>query len=302
MKEFFTFVLLDGLLLFGLFYGITFLVALVQQQSGVRALTKQLESAPLGMGNVYAAAAGAITPFCSCSTIPVLSGMLRARIRFGICMTFLMASPLVNEAVIIVMASFFGLGHTALFVLLALGFPIVAGVGLDLLGVQHLLKDRIDEEVPGEVIRQEGQRASIPWQAKARFAEVVARTEIKSVAGYILVGLLIGGAIHGFIPQDWIVSLTDRIGATALIPLMALLGAPLYFNMPAAVPVAFALTDKGLNFGAVIAFLVAGGGMSIPEMALLLKIFQPKLLAIYVLTMLLTAIAMGYIFSYTIGP
>jgi uncharacterized membrane protein YraQ (UPF0718 family) len=216
-------------------------------------------------------------------------------------MTFLMASPLVNEAVIIVMASFFGLWHTALFVLLALGFPILAGIGLDLLGAQSLLKEHLEEEVPGEVAQREGQKVEIPWKAKVRFAEVVARTEIKSVAGYILIGLLVGGAIHGFIPQDWIVSLNETVGTVALVPLMAVLGAPLYFNMPAAVPVAFALTEKGLSFGAVMAFLVAGGGMSIPEMALLVKLFKPRLLAIYIATMLATAISMGYIFAFAVG-
>jgi uncharacterized membrane protein YraQ (UPF0718 family) len=297
MEAFFTFVLLDGLLLFGLFYGVTFLLALAQQHPGVQGLMRRLQSARLGSGNVYAAVAGAVTPFCTCSTIPVLSGMLRAGIRFGVSMTFLISSPLISEAGIIVMARYFGLSNTALFVALSFVFSIVVGILLDVMGYSRYLRPREEEVVPGEVVGGAGATGTVPWGVKVRFASVLARNELRSVAGYILVGLLIGGTIQGFIPEGWTAVVTEHVSPIALVPIMALIGVPLYFNMAAAVPVAFALAEKNFDVGAVMAFLVAGGALSTPELILLAKLFRPRLLVAYIVAMLSIAIVIGYIFS-----
>jgi uncharacterized membrane protein YraQ (UPF0718 family) len=297
MREFAAFVILDGLLLFGLFYAVTFLLALAQQHSTVQGLMQRLRNARLGTGSLYAAGWGAITPFCSCSTIPIFSAMVRARIRFGIAMTFLLSSPLVDEATVIVMATYFGLPFTALFILLTGVFSMGAGIALDLLGFGRFVKERVDEEVPGEVTGGDEWRATIPLRARAKFAEVLARNEVRAVAPYIVIGLLVGGAIHGFIPETWIAKLTERISPVLLIPIMAVLGAPLYFNTAAAVPVAFALTEKHLPVGAVMAFLVAGSATSAPEMILLVKMFRPRLMVAYVVAAVSIAIAIGYIFN-----
>lgn len=299
LREFVKFVVLDGMLLIGLFYGITLLVALLQQNTGANSLTNRLREARLGSGNVYAALAGAVTPFCSCSTIPVFSGMLRARIRFGIAITFLLASPLVNEAVIIVMGKYFGLTYVLAFVGLAVLLPVVLGIVMDWMGLQKYLSDFQDISIPGEVAGGGSAEAiSIPFKARLAFANVLARSEVKAVLPYIMLGLLAGGFIHGFVPEAWVVSLTQRIPGPLLVPIMAVLGAPLYFNMAAAVPIAFALTEKGLSLGAVTAFLVAGAGMSIPEMLLLLKLFKPPFLVAYAIAMLLASISMGYMISF----
>lgn len=300
MRAFLTFVLLDGLLLFGLFYLVTFLIALAQQHSGVQDLSRSLRDTGLVKGSLYAAIAGAITPFCSCSTVPMLSGMIRARIRFGVCMTFLLSSPLVDTAVVIVMARYFGALNTVLFVVLSSAFSIVAGILLDLFGFSKYLIERVEEEIPGEVVSSEGAKPAIPWRAKMRYAEVLARNELRGVALYILAGLMIGGLIYGFVPESWILAATKTLGPVWLVPAMALIATPLYLNVPAAVPVAFALTQKHVPLGAVIAFLVAGGGISAPEIALLLKMFRPPLVAAFVVSVLVISIAMGYIFMFLV--
>lgn len=298
MKDAILFIIADGLLLVFLFYVVTMIVALLQQQASLSGLTERLRNASLFRGAVAATVAGAVTPFCSCSTIPVFSGMLRAQIRFGTAMTFLMASPLVSESVIIVMAKFYGLTYMVLFVVLASIFPILFGVVLDLAGFGKYLREQPDLNIPGMVTDSAVPAMKIPFKARLRAAEMLARTEVKAVLPYIVVGLLIGGAIHGFVPQEWIVKLNQTVPTWLLIPLMAVVGSPLYLNMAAAVPVAFALTEKGLDLGAVMAFLVAGAGMSIPEMSLLSKLFKKELLGAYVLAMLATATGMGYLFSY----
>jgi len=211
MRAFLTFVFLDGLLLFGLFYLVTFLIALAQQHSGVQDMSRSLRGTGLVLGSIYAAIAGAITPFCSCSTVPMLSGMLRARIRFGVSMTFLLSSPLVDTAVVIVMARYFGALNTVLFVVLSMAFSIVVGILLDLLGFARYLIDRVEEQIPGEVVSADGARPAIPWKAKIRYAEVLARNELRGVAGYILLGLAIGGLIYGFVPERWILVATETL-------------------------------------------------------------------------------------------
>jgi uncharacterized membrane protein YraQ (UPF0718 family) len=298
MRNFASYVIVEGALLFGLFYGMTLLLAFAQQYSGMQQLMEKLRRARLGMGNVYAAMIGAPVPFCACSTIPVLSGMLRMGIAFGICITFLMASPLVNEGVVIVMGRYFGLSKTALFVALGMFFPIVAGIALDLLGFGQFVRARIEEAIPGEVLGGVGGKGGISWVARLRFANLAALNEVRSIAPYLSIGLIMGGLIHGFVPQDWIIRVTQRVPTVALVPIMTIVGAPLSFNLAAVVPVAFALTEKKLPFGPILSFLVAGGALSIPEVFLLSKLFRPQLVTAYVVSVLVVAMAMGYVFSW----
>ena len=298
LRAFLSYVVIEGALLYSLFYAVTLVLAIGQQYAGVRQLMGRLRNTKLGIGNVYAAVVGAPVPFCACSTIPVLSGMLRMNIRFGICITFLMASPLVNEAVVIVMVRYFGLKRTALYVLMGIVFPIIAGIALDLLGMGRFVKSNIEEEIPGEVIHSDVLKTDIPWRARLRFANIVAITEVRSIFYYLLIGLFIGGLIHGFVPPDWVVDITNRVPPALLVPMMAIVGAPMSFNLAAVVPVAFALVEKHLAFGPILAFLVSGGALSIPEFFLLSKLFRPVLMIIYAASVILVAIAMGYFFTW----
>lgn len=298
MRNFISFLAVEGPLLFGLFYAMTLVIAFAQQYAGAQQLMEKLRRMKLGVGNVYAAVIGAPVPFCACSTIPVLSGMLRLGITFGICITFLMASPLVNEGVVIVMGRYFGLSKTMLFIALGMFFPIVFGIVLHMLGFGQFVRERIDEEIPGEVVGRGGIRASIPLVARLRFANLAALNEVRSIAPYLAIGLIMGGVIHGFIPQGWILRVTQGVPAVALVPILTVVGAPLSFNLAAVIPVAFALTEKRLPFAPILSFLVAGGGLSIPEIFLLAKLFRPPLVVAYIVSVLLVAMAMGYVFLW----
>ena len=303
MERVLEFLLTQGVMLVALFYGVTFLVALAQQNATVGRVMDSMAANPtLGMSNVYAAIGGAITPFCSCSTVPVLSSMLRTGIRFGVCLTFLMASPLVNEALIVVMWRYFGIEYMLMFIAAALTIPVVVGIVYDLLGLAvHIRPESLksyaiaggggldDLAAPG--------MQEVSFQTKARFAAGIAKNEIISVFPYLLIGLIIGGLIYGFVPEGWIQNLSNNYSELTLILIMAALGVPFYFNIVLVLPVAFALTEKGLGLGPITAFLVAGAGTSLPEMILLLKLFKVKLLIWYVGAMVVTAVIMGYMFS-----
>jgi len=300
MKQFIHFVFFEGSILIGLFFAVTLILVLVRDRFSSDEMNERLARLPLVRGSVYATILGAITPFCSCSTVPIFSGMLRSNIRFGISFTFLLASPLVSEIVIIIMMWFLGLKFTLAFVLLASVFPILFGILYDKLNFAALLREGQIRygKVPGYVKPHDN--APIPFKARLRFASLISTHELKSVIPHLTIGLLVGGAIYGFVPKELVLSVGNKVSEPVLIILMALMGIPLYLNMAVALPVGVALIEKGIGIGPVIALLVTGSGTSVTEMILLLKLFKPRLLAYFIAAVTISAICMGFFFSYVL--
>lgn len=297
MHQFLKFIIADGSLLIGLFYGVTFLIFIAGQTAFAK-LRSTLSSPHLGLGCLYASLFGAITPFCSCSTIPILVGLLKTNVRFGAGISFLVASPLINEIVVIILIKLFGIQYALSFVFLALVFPIIIGVLTDLLGFKKYLRDDALTVPSVEGFVQPPHEQKISWAAKLKFSHLCSMRELKTSLPYIVIGLLVGGLIYGFVPQDWILVLNKNIPPIVQIPLFALIGAPLYFNMISVLPIAYALVEKGVGIGPITAFLIAGAGTSVPEMILLLRTFKIPLLVWYVFSVVLSAIAIGYIFYF----
>lgn len=300
MEKFIHFILVEGSIITGLYFAATFLVLLLNQVTSAR-YQERLANAPLGTGNVLGALAGALTPFCSCTTVPILEGMMRAKIRFGILITFLMASPLVNEIVILIMIRSFGLIYTLVFIALAMIIPISVGIILDKLNLQKWLRKQsgpVEPEIDGYVGSSDSENFSIPFKAKIRFAARVGLVELKKALPYIITGILIGGTIYGFVPKKFVLVIGEKISTELQVVIFSVIGAPLYINMIAALPIALAFLQKGLTIGPITAFLIAGAGTSISEMILLFKIFRLPLMVIYIIIMILAAIFMGLFFTY----
>lgn len=300
MKEFIHFILVEGSIITGLYFAATFFVLLLIQATSGR-YQEKLARAPLGTGNLLGALAGALTPFCSCTTVPILEGMMRAKIRFGILITFLMASPLVNEIVILIMIRSFGLIYTLTFIALALIIPIFVGIILDKLNLQRWLRKQsgpVEPEIEGYVGSSDPGNLSIPFKVKIRFALKIGLVELKKALPYIITGILTGGMIYGFVPQKFVLMIGEKISTELQVVILSVIGAPLYLNMIVALPIALAFLQKGLTIGPVTAFLVAGAGTSITEMILLFKIFRLPLMIVYIMVMILAAIFMGLFFTY----
>jgi len=298
MEKFVHFVLVEGSIIVGLYFLATFFVLLLNQMTSSR-YQERMAVAPLGKGNLLAALAGALTPFCSCTTVPILEGMMRAKIRFGILITFLMASPLVNEIVVLIMLRSFGLVYTATFIVLALLIPIFVGIVLDKLDLQKWLRPQTEQtEVAGYVGDSGAPNLAIPFPVKLRFAARLGLVELKKALPYIAVGIVIGGSIYGFVPQKFVLMIGEKIPTELQVVIFSVIGAPLYINMIAALPIALAFLQKGLTIGPVTAFLIAGAGTSISEMILLFKIFRLPLMVVYIGVMILAAIFMGLFFTY----
>ncbi|ATI65578.1 hypothetical protein CPU03_15640 [Edwardsiella tarda] len=302
-----------------------------------------------GKGYLIASLLGAITPFCSCSTIPMLRGMLQARAGFGPTLTFLFVSPLLNPIIIGLMWATFGWKITTLYSLIALSVSVVAGWALNKLEFSRfvipmrdnaqrdaiscpsasLSKPQEAQEVSGNMklqiqlfsptttscrsnsaIKSPSQKRMInticcspkqnsvrrtQWSSsvlKSSFAE--AWQQFKKVAPYLIIGILIGSIIYGFVPAEWISNHAGSNNPFAII-LSAVIGIPLYIRAEAVIPLASVLLGKGMSIGAVMALIIGSAGASITEVILLKSMFRMPMIVAFVSIILGMAILMGYI-------
>ena len=290
------FILTEGVLLAALFFGVAFAIALLQQTVGP-SLTSALGKTSLGTGAVLAATAGAVTPFCSCSTVPVLSGMLRSQLRFGVCFTFLIASPVINEGVLLVLLRHQSTAQAAVFLVTAFALCVGFGVLLDRIGMARFVKALPAAQLAGAV-HVGSTPVAVPLRAKLRFAARSAWGELKSSSPYLAVGIVAGALIYGYVPQEALLELRASLPAWALVAAMALLGVPFYVSPAMVVPIALALLDKGLGVGPLAAFLVSAAGTSIPEMILLARLFKAPLIVWHGVAIVTSATVIGLVLEF----
>ncbi|HPC45904.1 MAG TPA: permease [Candidatus Latescibacteria bacterium] len=280
--KFFVFILAE---LTALFLGISTLVGLMLQYVSDEKLRTWLSRKGV-LGNFLGAALGAITPFCSCSTIPMTVGLLRAGVPFGATMSFVLASPLLNP--IILTMFLFLLGWKACVVYGAVTFVASMACGAALQGF-GLASDVRNVRVSGVVHDQEKPET---FRGKLREAFAGAWGDFRGVLVYLVIGV----AIYGYLPGDFVVRIAGPQNPFA-IPVAAVIGVPLYVRAETVIPIAVALTQKGMSLGAVIALIIGGAGMSIPEMSMLASIFKPRLVATFVSVVLVTAVLAGVVFN-----
>lgn len=284
--------------LFALFIAISFLVALLQiwvsKDRIKRLLTRphKVENAILG------ALLGSVTPFCSCSTIPVLVGLFKSGAPFSGAISFLMTSPILNPAIIALLLVFFGPLPTVVYALITFVFAICVGLLLDKLGFSRYVKNvNVSggcgcEDITWEKL--EGTFWQKQWQA-CKYAVKDAIGLFKGVIGWLLLGAGIGAFIYGFVPTEL---LENFAGADNLwaIPLAAVIGIPMYIRVETMIPIAGILMDKGVSAGIVIALILGGAGASIPEVSLLNSIFKKQMVVTFVLCIFLVAVGTGFAF------
>jgi len=283
-----------------LFIGASFLVGLVEEYLPPERVEAMLQRRNRGSGNVAAAGLGAVTPFCSCSTVPVLAGLLGAGAPLGLSFSFLLASPIVNEIAAFLLLGLFGVEITAIYLVSALVAAIIGGVVIDTFDLDHLVKD-VRITTNGRTVATDGGTASCSCSGAAG-ATKSHRERVEAAAGgawsfftdtfpYLLVGMTLGALIHGAVPASW---LQQIAGNPLAVPLAALAGAPLYVSMAGMLGIAAPLVDQGVPIGTVIAFVVGGAGVSIPNLILLNKLFERKLLVVYAVTVVTVGTVLGY--------
>lgn len=242
-------------------------------------------------GTQYALAAlfGAVTPFCSCSSIPLFIGFVRGGIPLGVTLAFLITSPLVNEVAVALFLAVFGLKITCLYVGCGLLLGMLGGALLSRLHLERYLTPWVMAQTAGR------SAATAEHRLHPRAVVQEAWGIVRGVLPYVLAGIAIGAAVHGFVPEAYF---ADLLGGGELwsVPLAVLCAVPLYANAAGIVPVIEVLVDKGIPLGTAIAFMMAVVGLSLPEAMLLKKVMQWRLLAIFFGTVTLLIILSGYFF------
>jgi uncharacterized membrane protein YraQ (UPF0718 family) len=243
-------------------------------------------------GNFIGAFVGALTPFCACSTIPLALGFLEAGITFGAIMSFVIASPLLNPIILAMLVALMGWQVCAVYFVIVFGGAVLFGIILEKFGGAKLVKNvRIIRD--GE---EETEDVPVYFAGKLKLAFAKAWEDFSAIFIYLLIGVGIGALIYGYMPQDLVLKFAGPNNPFA-IPVAAIIGIPLYIRAETAIPIGLALMQKGMSIGAVIALIIGGAGMAIPEMSMLAGIFKPKLVAAIVGVIFVTAVLGGFIFN-----
>ena len=246
---------------------------------------------------VLASGFGAATPFCSCSSVPLFIGFVRGGIPLGVTFSFLVTSPLVNEVAVAVLLGSFGLKITAIYVATGIALGVISGVVMDRLKLEHLLTDwvrKLWEEAEADREAFVGEEKSLVERLPLIANEALGI--VKSVLPYILIGIGIGAAMHGYIPEGFFETYIGRETWYA-VPLAVMLGVPMYANATGIVPVIQVFVSKGIPIGTSLAFMMSVVGLSIPEAMLLKKVMTVKLIAIFFGIVTICIIVSGYFFN-----
>ncbi|WP_277041303.1 permease [Turicimonas muris] len=288
--------------LIGLFFVISFLVGVGQFFINPKSKIFTFSRNNKFLSACCGALLGGVTPFCSCSTIPLFVGFVKSKAPFSTSIAFLLASPIMNPAIITLMGVFFGIKTAILYGLCTFIFAVLCGLVLEKFGFE---KEIYDISITGG--KEESQMWSELTGTFGMRLKTVIQTSIfnsllllRKVFPYLLVGTAIGALIHGFLP----VSVVQKVGgipAWFSVPAAALIGIPLYIRTETIIPMATVLQSVGLGPGVLVSLMIGGGGASLPEVSLLSSIFTKKMLAAFLISVFAVACATGFIFNSLLG-
>ncbi len=246
-----------------------------------------------GVGNVMAASLGIVTPFCSCSAVPLFIGFVQAGVPLGITFSFLIAAPMVNEIALTLLFGMFGFRVAALYLGLGLSIAIIAGWVIGKLKMETSLEDWV-QQMPKTQASVADDTLTLADRIQAGFASV--HEIVGKVWPYVLGGILIGAVIHGYVPEAFMVRIMGR-DAWWSVPLAVLIGIPMYTNAAGIIPIVGALLAKGAALGTVLAFMMSVIALSLPEMIILRKVLKVRLILTFVGVVGCGILAVGYIFN-----
>jgi hypothetical protein len=249
-----------------------------------------------GVANVMAASLGIVTPFCSCSAVPLFIGFVQAGVPLGVTFSFLISAPMVNEVALALLFGLFGWKIALLYLGLGLTIAIVAGWVIGRLQMERHLEDWV-RDMPKVAAEAGGNALTLAERIDAGFASV--RNIVGKVWPYILAGITIGAAIHGWVPEDFMASIMGK-GAWWSVPAAVLIGVPMYTNAAGVIPIVQALLAKGAALGTVLAFMMSVIALSLPEMIILRKVLKLRLIATFVAVVAAGILLVGFIFNAVI--
>ena len=271
---------------------IIFIVTLLRSYFSTEKVREYLSKKHEYTGNVLAALFGIITPFCSCSAIPLFLGFLQARIPLGVTFSFLISAPLNNEIAIAMLFGIFGWKVTALYIGFGLLVAIIGGIIIGRLGLEKEILIEV-KPIEGE-IKAEAQ--VIPFKIRLIEAKAYTLDIFRKIWLYVIIGVGVGAFIHGYVPTEFITSIAGADNPFA-VPLATLLGIPMYSNAAGVMPLIEVLTSKGMLLGTALSFMMAITALSLPEAMILKRVMSLKLIAIFFGTVTLGIMGVGYLFN-----
>lgn len=274
--------------------GIIFLVTVLRSYLSVERTRALLAGRREGIGNVLAGLLGVVTPFCSCSAVPAFIGFLAAGIPLGVTMSFLIASPMVNEVAIGLLFSLFGWRITLIYIGSGLAIAILAGWVLGRLRLERWVESFVYEtKLHGQAV--DGAQA-LAFQERLQMGAEEVASILRQIWPYLLIGIGVGALIHGWVPTNFFATHAGRSNPFGVL-LAVGIGIPLYSNAAGVMPMVQALYEKGLPMGTVLAFMMSVVALSVPELILLRRVLQPPLLAAFFSVTGVGIVLIGYLFN-----
>ncbi|MFB3818789.1 MAG: permease, partial [Candidatus Methylomirabilales bacterium] len=269
-------------------FGIGIVRSFFTAERARRILTGKREA----LGNVLAALLGTVTPFCSCSAVPLFIGFVTAGIPLGVTFSFLVSAPMVNEVAVALLYGLFGWQVAVLYLGTGLAIAIAAGWTLGRLRMERHVQDWVYGVKLGEASEED----ELDWVGRIRFGLDAVRDIVGKVWLYVLLGIGVGAWIHGYVPENFLAAIMGR-EAWWSVPLAVALGIPMYSSAAGMIPVVQALLAKGAALGTVLAFMMAVIGLSFPEMVILRKVLKPRLIGTFVGVVGAGILVVGYLFN-----
>ena len=286
------FFLLDVPKVLLLLTGIVTLVSFLRSFVSPERVRRALAGRGVLPGTMAAAGFGIVTPFCSCSAVPLFIGFVEAGVPLGVTFAFLVASPMVNEVALVLLWGLFGPGIALAYMGAGLAVAVVSGLLIGRLGLERYVEDYVWKihagGAIGDVRPTLEQRVREAWRSTV---EIVRR-----VLPYVVAGIAVGALIHGFVPTELVVSVGGRDNPLA-VPALVALGVPLYSNAAGTIPIVEALIGKGLPLGSALAFMMAVTALSVPELVILRRVMKPRLIAVFVAVVAVGILLVGYAFN-----
>ena len=276
-----------------LLIGVVFVMGMINSYFTPERTRAILAGKSEGVGNVMAASLGIVTPFCSCSAVPLFIGFVQAGVPLGITFSFLISAPMVNEVALTLLFSMFGWKVAGLYLILGLSVAIVSGWVIGKLKLENYLEDWV-RNMPKTVASVGNDQLTLSDRIESGMASV--KEIVTKVWPYIIAGIAIGAGIHGYVPEDFMANLMGK-EAWWSVPVAVLIGVPMYTNAAGIIPIVEALLAKGAALGTVLAFMMSVIALSLPEMIILRKVLRLRLIIIFASIVATGILLVGYIFN-----
>ncbi len=277
-----------------LLVAVVFVMGIVQTFFAPERTRALLSGKRVGVGNVLAATLGIVTPFCSCSAVPLFIGFLSAGVPLGVTFSFLISAPMVNEVALVLLFGMFGWEVAALYLGMGLLVAIVAGFIIGKLKMERYLEDWVQKIQAGQGVVHADHEMTWVERFEAGWSHV--KQIVGKVWPYILLGIALGAGIHGYVPEDFMASFMGK-DAWWAVPAAVVLGVPMYTNAAGIIPIVEALIGKGAALGTVLAFMMAVIALSAPEMIILRNALKPRLIVTFAGVVATGILIVGYVFN-----